>query len=433
MRMLNVALFALLFLAPRLEAQTVAIVGGTVVPVTGPRIENATVLIRDGRIASVARGIQVPADAQVIDARGRYVYPGLIDSETRLGISEISQISAGQDINEIGDFNPAMSTYIAVNPHSELIPVTRVNGVTTAVSTPSGGRIAGTSALIDLDGWTPLEMSRRHQLAVVVSFPLLERPPAGGGGFGGGFGGGQQLSDEEFRRRGERQVRELEEYLEQARVHSERVARGVGPARPDRQLEAMIPVMRGERPLAVQANGSAEILAAIALGEKFGVRVVITGGRDAWKVADTLAAKGVGLILGQITSSPPREAPFDAIYAQPGMLARAGVKFAFSTSDAANARNLPYNAALAVAHGLDPEDALRAMTSWPAEIWGVSEEVGSIEVGKVANLFIADGDPMDVRTNVEQVFIRGRPIEMDTRHTRLYERFRGRPRVDTQQ
>jgi imidazolonepropionase-like amidohydrolase len=406
-------------------AQSVAITGGTVVTMAGQPIANGTVVIEGGRIAAVGAGVPVPAGARTIDARGKFVYPGLIDARTQLGLTEIGSVSGGNDMNELGDFNPAMAAVVAVNPHSELIPVSRTNGITTVLTAPGGGRISGTAAVLDLDGWTPKEMARVPLAALVVSYPILERTP-GGGGFGG-FRGGQQLSDEEFTRRAERQVRELNEYLERARSYTDREARGAVPE-VDRQLEAMTAAVRGDMPVMVTADGAREIAGAIALADRFGLALVIVGGRQAWRVADTLAARRIPVILGPVLSSPSRDDPFDAIYAQPGVLARAGVKLAFSTDGASDVRDLPYHAQMAVAHGLAPDTALLALTRWPAEILGVADQVGTIEPGKVANLFIATGTPLDVRTAVEQVFIRGVAIEPMDRHARLYQEFRSRPR-----
>jgi imidazolonepropionase-like amidohydrolase len=189
----------------------------------------------------------------------------------------------------------------------------------------------------------------------------------------------------------------------------------------------MVAPIRGEMPVLVAADGAKEIRGAIALAERFGLRLVITGGREAWRVADTLAARRIPVILGPILSNPSRDDPFDAIYAQPRVLARAGVRFAFSTDGASDVRDLPYHAQMAVAHGLDPDTALLALTRWPAEILGIGGEVGTIEAGKAANLFVASGNPLDVRTTVDQVFIRGVPVDPATRHERLYQEFRDRP------
>jgi imidazolonepropionase-like amidohydrolase len=407
------------------SAQAVAITGGTVVTMAGPPIANGTVVMEGGKIVAVGAGVTVPAGARVIDARGKFVYPGLMDARTQLGLTEIGSVAGGTDLSELGDFNPAMATVVAVNPHSELIPVTRAEGVTTVLSAPQGGRVSGTATVIDLDGWTPREMARVPLAALIVAYPTLERI-SGGGRFGGGRGGAA-LSDEEFTRRAERQVRELTEYFDRARSYAQRKARGTLPAL-DRQLEAMVAAVRGEMPVLVSADGAKEILGAIALADRFDLKLIVGGGRQAWRVADTLATRRIPVILGSVLSSPGRDDPFDAIYAQPAALARAGVRFAFSTSGASDVRDLPYHAQLAVAHGLAADTALLAITRWPAEMLGLGGEIGTLEAGKVANLFVATGTPLDVRTKVEHVFIRGEPIDPTTRHTRLYEEFRNRPR-----
>jgi imidazolonepropionase-like amidohydrolase len=409
--------------APAAYAQAIAITGGTVATMNGATIANGTVVIQDGRITAVGAGVAVPAGARVIDATGKFVYPGLIDARTQLGLTEIGSVAGGNDQSELGDFNPAMAAVVAVNPHSELIPVTRAEGITTVLTAPQGGRVSGTGAVLDLDGWTPRDMARVPLAALMVQYPTLERTPGGGGG----FRGGAPLSEEEFNRRAERQVRELIEYFDRAKSFTDRAARGAAPG-PDRQLEAMAAAIRGEMPVVVAADGQKEILGAIALADRFGLTLILAGGREAWRVADTLAARKIPLILGPVLSSPRRDDPFDAIYAQPRALARAGVRFAFSTDGASDVRDLPYHAQMAVAHGLAPDTALLALTRWPAEILGVGSEIGTLEAGKAANLFVATGSPLDVRTKVEHVFIRGERIDPDTRHTRLYQEFRNRPR-----
>jgi imidazolonepropionase-like amidohydrolase len=406
------------------SAQSVAITGGTVVTMTGAPIERGTVVIENGRIVAVGAGVTVPAGARVIDATGKFVYPGLIDARTQLGLTEIGSVAGGNDQSELGEFNPAIAAVVAVNPHSELIPVTRAEGITTVLTAPQGGRVSGTGAVLDLDGWTPRDMARVPLAALMVQYPTLERGP-GGGGFGG-FRGGAPLSEEEFNRRAERQVRELTEYFERAKSYTDRAARGAALG-PDRQLEAMAAALRGAMPVVVAADGQKEILGAIALADRFGLKLILAGGREAWRVADTLAARKIPLILGPVLSSPRRDDPFDAIYAQPRVLARAGVRFAFSTDGASDVRDLPYHAQMAVAHGLSSDTALLALTRWPAEILGVGRDIGTIEAGKVANLFVATGTPLDVRTVVEHVFIRGERMDPDTRHTRLYQEFRNRP------
>lgn len=193
-------------------------------------------------------------------------------------------------------------------------------------------------------------------------------------------------------------------------------------------LDAMLPVVRGEIPVIFGVQTAEQIRGALAMADSFGLRVILRGAKDAWRLTDTLAARKIPVIVGPITSTPEGDEPYDMIYANPGALVRAGVLLAFQSADAADVRNLPYQAALATAYGLDPEEALKAITINPARIWGVSDRYGSIEIGKVANLFVSTGDPLDVRNTVRHLFIRGASIPVEDRHSRLYEQFKARPR-----
>jgi imidazolonepropionase-like amidohydrolase len=249
-------------------------------------------------------------------------------------------------------------------------------------------------------------------------------PRAGGGGFGFGGGGGGGQSPEQQREARDRQIRQLRTYLGDAKAYADRREH----PKANLPLAAMSSVMKGELPAIFDVQTAEQIRGVLGLADTFKLKVVLRGAPGAWRLADTLAARGIPVIVGPTTQNPPAEEPYDAVYAAPAALVRAGVKIAFQTDDAANSRNLAYNAALATAYGLDPESALKAITIWPAEIWGVGDRYGSIEVGKVANLFVTNGDPLDVRSVPQHVFIRGRPIPMTDRHTRLYEQFNARPR-----
>ncbi len=398
------------------RARTWAITNATVVPVTGPRVDRGTVVIRDGQIAAVGREVSVPSDAQVIDASGLFVYPGLIDAGTQLGLTEIASVPGGEDTREIGDFNPQNQVLSAVNPHSELIPVTRVNGITSAITSAAGGLIQGYAALIDLAGWTTDEMGVLPRAAMVMTYP---RPP---GGRGARFRA--QAAGEDPAEAVGRQAQALMTYLAEARAYSS-LAR---PSRTNLAFQALAPVVQGRIPVIFDVQTEGQIRGVLALADSFRLRVILRGAEEAWRLADTLAARKIPVIVGPTTSMPDGDLPYDAVYANPGVLARAGVLIAFQTASASDSRNLPYNAALATAYGLDPEEALRALTINPARIFGVEDRLGSIEPGKVANLQITTGDPLDVRTAVRHVFIRGEPVPLSDRHTRLYEQFRARPR-----
>jgi imidazolonepropionase-like amidohydrolase len=396
-----------------------AITNATIVPVSGPRIAAATVVIRNGKIEAAGAGVATPAGATIIDGRGLFVYPGLIDSGDRMGLTEIGSVPGGQDVQELGQYNPQNDVITAVNPSSVHIAVTRANGVTSAITSAQGGLIQGTAALIDLSGWTPDEMATKDRVAMVMTYP---RVGAGGrrGGFRGGQGGGDQAEAQN------RQVQELDGYLRDARAYNART----NPVPQNLAFAALGPALRGEVPVIFDVQTEGQIRGAMALADTFKLRIVLRGATEAWMLADTLAARKIPVVVGPLTAVPDGDAPYDAVYANPGVLAKAGVTIAFQTDDSGegDARNLPYNAALATAYGLDPEEALRAITLNPARIWGVADRLGSIEPGKVANLFLTTGDPLDVRSQVRHVFIRGQLMPWDDRHTQEYQKFRARPK-----
>jgi hypothetical protein len=317
----------------------------------------------------------------------------------------------------MGDFNPHIRALVGLNVESELLGVTRMNGVTTVVTTPAGGTISGQAAMINTAGWT------WEDLSVVKSAGMVFTLPGSGGRGGRGGGGGG-------RGRGGATVNpnlaaDFLQFMTESKAYDE--ARAGGATKVDLIYEAMRPLYRKEIPAILNANSEADIRAAIAFGEKWGLRVVIQGGADAWKVRKDLAAKKVPVILGSIQAAPTDSVPYDEIYAQPGLLYDAGVKFAFSTGQGSNSRHVAFHAALAMAYGLPADGALKALTIWPAEIFGADKDIGSVEKGKLANLFITTGDPMDLRTQVVGVFVKGRQLPPDDRHTRLYLKYKGRP------
>jgi imidazolonepropionase-like amidohydrolase len=379
-------------------AETYAVRDARIVPVTGPVIERGNIVIQDGRITAVGPRVRIPREARVIDGRGLTAYPGMIEASTRLGLSEIGSVRATQDAAEQGDMNPQLLAAAAVNPHSELIPVTRVNGVTTVLTRPAGGVISGQCALINLAGWTIEEMAVRSRAALNVNFP-------------GGTSEAQK-----------RRLEALKKLLKEAKEYAP-PANGSG-RKPDLALEAMQPYVRGELPVILNADGEAEIRAAVALAEEFGLKYVLSGLGEGYKVAAFLKEKDAACLVGGVLAQPGSASdPYDVGYTNPLALHKAGVRFALVSGDTANARNLPYHAAMAVAYGLPAETALETITLMPARILGIDRDYGSLEVGKVGNLFLATGDPLDARTQVKAVLINGRPIDMENRHDSLYRKF----------
>jgi imidazolonepropionase-like amidohydrolase len=398
-----------------------AIRNATLVPVTGPRISGGTIVLRGGRIEALGAQVAVPADAQVVDGTGLFVYPGLVDAGTTLGLVEISSVPGGDDTQELGDFNPHDDALTAVNPTSELIPTVRVNGVTTVLTAARGGVISGQAAFIDLLGWTPQEMAVVPRAGLVVTYPRVA------GRRGGRRGGGADQPDQV-----DQQIRALRNYFADAKAYADvkaRLAAGQpGTQETNLAMEAMVPVVRGESPVIFDVETAEQIRGALAFADSFHLKVILRGVWQGWRLADTLAARHVPVILGPLTTSPRDEDAYDAYYANPGVLVRAGVKIAFQTSSASDARNVAYNAGLATAFGLDPDEALRALTINPAQIFGVADRYGSLEPGKVADVIVTTGDPLDARTDIRYVFIRGQLIPRTDRQSRLYEQFRARPR-----
>lgn len=410
-------------------AESYAIRNARIVTVTGPVIENGAVLISNGKIAAVGQSVSIPASARVIDGTGLSVYPGMIDAGTVLGLTEISSVAGTVDTSELGDNNADIHVDVAVHADSSHIGVTRVVGTTTALTEPRGGLIAGRSALINLDGWVPKEMVLKSPVAMHVNWPRDRQ----GRRFGGGFQQGARRSVTELRREQEKQIETLKNILRDAKAYSEATdARAKDPSLPrqdvDLKLEALVPVARGQMPLIIQASEERDIKAVIAFADEMKVRVILSGGDEAYKLADQLKAKNIPVIVGPVLEMPPNEDdPYDTAFANAGLLFKAGVKIAFQTLSSAEARDLPYHAGMAAAFGLPKEEALKAVTINPAEILGVADQIGSIEEGKIANLIVTDGDPLEILTQVKHMFINGRPVSLNSRHTELYERYKSRP------
>src|SRR5215470_6809991 len=382
-------------------------------------------VIRNAKIAEVGARVAAPGNAKVIDATGLSVYPGMIDSGTQLGLTEIGSIQETHDTTELGDFNPHMRAIVAVQPNSELIPVARANGITTAITHPSGRLVSGQAALINLDGWTWQEMTVKAPAAMWMEYPRAPR------GRGAGFVQAEGAANVAQLR--ERQLAALRQKLEDAQAYAKakeaRAADKSLPPRPvDFVLDALVPVVKGELPVLMVANTEREIKGAIEIADKYKLKLIITGAAEAWKVASTLKEKNIPVIIGPVTELPGAEDDdYDINYSHAGKLSKAGVRFAFQTADAAYARNLPYQAGTSAAFGLPKDEALKAVTIYPAQIFGVDKLIGSVEVGKMANLIVTDGDPLEFKTSVKHMFINGKPVDLSSRHTKLYDKFKDRP------
>jgi len=409
---------------------TFVIRNARIVTVSGADIENGSIVIRDGKIEAVGATVSAPAGSQTIDGHGLSVYPGMIDAGTNMGLVEVPQGANGTvDTSEVGEFNPNSRAIIAVNPHSAHIAVTRVEGITNVLSAPTGGLISGQAAVINLLGTSPKEMAVIPNAALVINYPRL------GGGGGGGFGGFQQQQTNltETLAANERQLEQIRKLLRDGEAYGrsrDAYAKDNSLPRPDLNvvLEALVPYVRGEQPVIFRADREPEIRGAIKFAEEMKLKPIILGGDDAWKVASLLKEKNVPVIITGIFQLPSREDdPYDVLYENASKLQQAGVRFCISSGDpGAEARNLPMYAGMAAAYGLSKADALKSVTLYPAQILNVSDRLGSIEVGKMANLVVTDGDLLEIRTHIRYLFIDGRQVPLTSRHTELNDAFKNR-------
>ena len=428
-----------------LSAQTTVIRNVDVYPVVGAEMKGVSVVLRDGRIADIGARIAPIKGARIIEGKGLRVYPGMIDSGTELGLSEISAVRETVDTGELGEFMPQLRALSAVNPESEHFGVVRVNGITSVMTFPSsggggGGRfgggerqyISGQAALIHTDGWTWEDMAIDRSAAVHLIFPtlggsgsavpaaILEMIPGAAAALGAtGFTAAKRTYDQ--------QVAKIAEFFDEARQYrKERAAKAPG-FKPVLKMEAMMPVLEGKVPLAVSAARASVIHDAIAFAEKQQIKIVILQPRDIAKAGPELKAKNIPVILGEVLALPEQEDDaYDSVFTQPAEAYKAGVKFAFGTFNNQFVRNLPYQAATAVAFGLPYEEALKAVTINAARIWGHSNDIGSVEKGKVADLMVTTGDPLEISTQVKYVFIKGKEVPLVNKQTRLYEKYMAR-------
>lgn len=394
--------------------------GATLHTVSGAAQPNDSLLIVDGQIKEVGANVAPPPGAGIVDAAGLHVYPGMIDAGTILGLTEIGSAQETQDFAEGGDFQPDLRASIGINPDSELIPVTRANGVLTVVSRPTGALVAGQSALINLFGWVPKDMLLVDPLGLHVDYPARV-------GVFSGTPNGPVLGRAVARRQREEKLRRLRQLFEQAKVLELSKANGVAKGPVDPRLEALIPYVKAEKPVVIEAQRQEEILQALKLADDLKLKVILSGGLESWKVADELKKRNVPVILGPVLTMPqePHDR-YDSAFTAARRLHEAGVKFCIRSEGGTNSRNLPYEAAMAVSYGLPAEEGLKAVTLYPAEILGVAERLGSLDAGKAANLVLTDGDLLQPSTNVLALFIAGVPLEPTSKQTKLYERYRER-------
>ncbi len=428
----------LLYLPASVHAQhppsAYAITHAKITTLAGATIDDGTLLIKDGKIAAVGANVEVPAGAQVIDGKGLQVYPGLFDSVTQMGLSEIGAVSSTVDSSETGSFNPDVIAATAVFPSSEHIPVTRAAGITEVLAVPgsggfdfSGNRgvIDGQASAFSLAGWSMDEMQIKRSVAMVLNWPEIETRTFDFATFSR-----KEKPFADAKQDYDKQVIQLTEWIDRARHYAQAIGHG-GPSDFERdvKLAALVPVVRGQLPLLVFADKARDIRNAVEFCEKQKLKMILAGGSEAYKVKDLLRSKDIPVILRPTLDLPDEEDdPYDRALSQPAELSKSGVKFAIASFDNSFARRLGQNAANAIAHGLSYEEGLKAVTLYPAQIFGLADQIGTLETGKIANVIVTNGDPLELTTDVKYLFVKGQLTSTDNRHKRLYEKYLNRPK-----
>ena len=389
-------------------------------------LEPGEILVEGSRIVAIGKSLSRPKNCQLIDWQGYEIFPGLISPGSSLGLAEINALRPTRDENEVGSHTPEIEAWTAVNPDSELIPVARANGITHSLTVPMGGTISGISGVISLEGWGIEEMTIKKKVALHIWWP------------------GQGLSihthnkssksmDEQVKDR-MKSIRDMEEFFNQADAHLKARNNAQDRKSPlNPSWEAMIPFITGKLPIIVHADETRQISSAVEWAKKRKFKIILSGGRDAWKIADVLAKQKIPVIFRHIFTAPVQiNDPFDTHFRAPGILANAGVELSIGLRlgawSAANQRNLPYHAAHAIPVGLQRKHALASITLNPANLLGIEDRLGSLEKGKEATFIACNGDIFDLRTTVEHMRISGKEVDLSSRHTRLYKKYQKRPK-----
>jgi len=401
------------------QKKPIALVGGTIHTISGADIVNGSVVFDKGKIIAIGESVLMPADAEKVSVIGKHIYPGLICAKSTIGLTEVDAVRATNDYSEIGTINPNVRVETAINPESEHIPVARSGGVLIAVSAPSGGIISGLAAALMLDGWTSEDMLLKPQIGLIINWPQMVYVPSRW----------ERQSKEDWLKQRDASLKTLHDAFIAARAYKTakeaEQKKGIPYHKTDSRWEAMIPVLESKVPLWIAANDVSQIQSAIMFAEEEKCRIIITSGRDSWRIADQLKAKNIPVILNGILDEPSRPwEDYDLIYSLPHKLKEAGVDFCIG-GDVTSwlIRNLNHHAATAAAFGLSKEDALRSITLDAARIIGIADRCGSIEAGKDATLIVTDGDILELSSSVEMAFIQGKKLDLRDKHKQLYSKY----------
>ena len=394
--------------------------GGTIYTVSNGIMENAELLFDNGKIISVGYKLSYAPETIIIDATGKHLYPGLISAGSTLGLQEIGAVRATRDYAEVGDINPNVRANVSYNPDSELIPISRSNGILIGLSVPRSGIISGTSSLMMLDGWTWEDATMKHPVGLHIFWPSMDLPKKQNK---------KKKKDHADTDARLESIQKIDNLFIDAHAYLKLKEFKSASYKHDLRLEGLLPIIKGNIPVFIHANEVRQIEAAVYWSDRQNIEMVLVGGKDSWRVTSLLKAREIPVIYTQTHSTPMRRFErYDQAFITPSKLYEAGVKFCISNSESPfqtpHIRNLPYHAAKAASYGLPWDEALRSITLSSAEILGVDDQVGSLDSGKDATFFIADGDILDVRSRVIGAFIQGRKVDLTDRHKMLNQKYR---------
>ena len=402
------------------QQQPIVLTNAILHPVDSEVIDQGMLLIEDGKITAIGKKVKIPEDAKTVDLQGKHVYPGLFEAHTSMGLTELSAVRAANDYYESGMINPNVKALVSINPDNMIIPVTRSNGVLFALAAPTGGLIAGKSAVIQLDGWTYEDMSIRSEAALQINWPSQSLSPRRRASMTA------KDAASAVKKQAER-LKKLTDFFQSARNYRDARQAPDSTQNYDARLEAMIDIVDGKTPMMVEANGAAEIQSAVNFSVQESVKLIILGGYDADECVELLKKYDIPVVIGAVHRMPRRRSDeYDRAYTLASRLHQAGVRFCISGTERSktwNARNLAYHAATAVAFGLPVDQAIRSITLSSAEIFGVDDQIGSLTVGKDASLIVTDGNPLEIRTNVLSAYLQGREVDLSNRQKRLYKKY----------
>ena len=404
------------------QKRPIILKGGILHTVSTDIFEGYDILFSKGKIVRIEKNIMASPETDVYDVFGKHIIPGYIAPITRIGLVEIGLVKQTRDFAERGSFNPNVKANVSYNPDSDLIPITRSNGVLVVNSVPAGGRISGQSSVMMLDGWTWEQATLKHPSGLHINWPSMRI----------NYGANVKKSEKQQKEEIQKSIRDLDHMVRDVRAYFQRIkqrSRIAGERqKSDLRLESMIPFVVEKKKIFIHADETRQIKSAVEWAKKNDLKIIIVGGSDSWRLTDLLVKNNIPVVIDQVEKIPTRRfEPIHLPYKLPFLLKQAGVQFCLNTiigyPHDGNIRNLPNEAMRAAAYGLDKSEALRSITLSTAEILGVDDMIGSLDIGKDATFFISETPPMEMNPKILMAFIQGKEVDLNNHQKMLYKKY----------